>query len=67
MGGFQVTLVFCFGPKLKCCSFDMDLDQPEQLSFFNMQVDLLIISFSLRKVFDVCNYAKSSLWMSDYS
>ena len=27
--GFQVTLVFCFGPKPKFCSFDLDLDQAE--------------------------------------
>ena len=30
VGGLNVTLVFCFGPKLKFCSFDLDLDQAEQ-------------------------------------
>ena len=29
-GGLKVTLVFCFGPKPKFCSFDLDLDQAEQ-------------------------------------
>jgi hypothetical protein len=24
-----MTLVFCFGPKWKFCSFDLDLDQAE--------------------------------------
>ena len=28
--GSKVTLVFCFGTKLKFCSFDFDLDQAEQ-------------------------------------
>ena len=35
MGGgwfSQVTLVFCFGPNPKFCSFDLDLDQAEQYS-----------------------------------
>ena len=31
-GGLKVTLVFCFGPKPKFCSFDLDLDQAEQLN-----------------------------------
>ena len=30
MGGSKVTLVFCFGPKPKFYSFDLDLDQAEQ-------------------------------------
>ena len=31
MGGcLRVTLVFCFGPKPKFCSLDLDLDQAEQ-------------------------------------
>ena len=30
-GGLKVTLVFCFCPKPKFCSFDLDLDQAEQL------------------------------------
>ena len=30
-GGLKATLVFCFGPKPKFCSFDLDLDQAEQL------------------------------------
>ena len=29
-GGSKVTLVFCFGPKPKLCSLDLDLDQAEQ-------------------------------------
>ena len=29
-GGSKVNLVFCFGPKPKFCSFDLDLDQAEQ-------------------------------------
>ena len=29
-GCFKVTLGFCFGPKPKFCSFDLDLDQAEQ-------------------------------------
>ena len=29
-GGSKVTLVFCFRPKPKFCSFDLDLDQAEQ-------------------------------------
>ena len=29
-GGSKVTLVSCFGPKPKLCSFDLDLDQAEQ-------------------------------------
>ena len=29
-GGLKVPLVFCFGPKPKFCSFDLDLDQAEQ-------------------------------------
>ena len=29
-GGVKVILVFCFGPKLKFHSFDLDLDQAEQ-------------------------------------
>jgi hypothetical protein len=32
VGGSKVTLVFCFGPELKFCSFDLDLDQTEQNS-----------------------------------
>ena len=27
----KMTLVFCFGSKPKLCSFDLDLDQAEQL------------------------------------
>ena len=30
-GGLKMTLVFCFGPKPKFSSFDLDLDQVEQL------------------------------------
>ena len=30
--GLKVTLVFCFGPKQKFCSFD--LEQAQQLFFF---------------------------------
>ena len=29
-GCLRVTLVFCFGPKPKFCSFDLDLDQDDQ-------------------------------------
>ena len=29
-GGSKVTLVSCFGPIPKLCSFDLDLDQAEQ-------------------------------------
>ena len=29
-GGLKVTLVICFGPKPKFCSFDLDLNQAEQ-------------------------------------
>ena len=29
-GGYKVTLVFCFCPKPKVCTFDLDLDQAEQ-------------------------------------
>ena len=30
VGGLKVTLVFCFGPKPKFGSIDLDLDQAEQ-------------------------------------
>ena len=30
VGGLKVTLVFCFGPNPKFCSFHLDLDQAEQ-------------------------------------
>ena len=39
-GWSKVTLVFCFGPKPKFCSFDLDLDQAEQQ---DMPIDLLQI------------------------
>ena len=29
-GGLKVTLVFCFGPKQKFCSVDLDLNKAEQ-------------------------------------
>ena len=29
-GGLKATLVFCFGPRTKFCSFELDLDQAEQ-------------------------------------
>ena len=30
VGGLQVTLLFCFGPKVKFWYFDLNLDQAEQ-------------------------------------
>ena len=33
-GGLKVTLVFCFGPKPKFCSLDLDLDQAEQYALW---------------------------------
>ena len=51
VGGFQVTLVFCFGLKPKFCSFDLDLDQPEvqipTVFFFKFQIEKNQICFSI--------------------
>ena len=35
---FKVTLVFCFGPKPKFCSFDLDLDQAEQFLLYHLLI-----------------------------
>ena len=48
-GGLQVTLVFCFGPKPKFCSFDLDLDQAEQQLAFLFDNTLPSLLFTLGK------------------
>ena len=50
VGGWsKVTLLCCFGPKPKFCSFDLDLDQAEQFQL--LQVALFLQKYSGRLPF----------------
>jgi hypothetical protein len=49
VGGSKVTLLFCFGPKQKFCSFDLDLDQAEQLRYHNRITTTLTVNNSISR------------------
>ena len=58
---FFVTLVFCFGPTPKFCSFDLDLAQAEQKSV----VWIYSVACIQRYIWTAANYWKARLDTQD--